>query len=138
MHEICLLVVGVIVLAVCSDLAHTSSHAGRLLWPYRLLLPGIDPGDFPVSVWPRARQRLQSSYDPPTRVDRINHIVNLKKGRAVQRLVFLVRFCHHLLEPELPVGWILDRVQFLSVGQLDRAFESHCTELGARPRNDEE
>src|SRR5215472_2430846 len=104
----------------------------------RASLPGVDPRVLLPGGPGRWRRRPQASHDPPARVGRIDHVVDLEEGGGVERLAPLVHSRHHLLVVAPALDGIGDGGQLVPVAELHRALEAHPAELSGRPRHREE
>src|SRR5262249_13825086 len=89
----------------------------------------------PPAGW---RHRAERRRDPPARVGRVDHVVELEVGRVAHRLAVLVHAGDHLLEDPGALRGIVDRRELLAVAELDRALEPHAAELARRPGDGEQ
>src|ERR1700733_8047572 len=83
--------------------------------------PGVDTGALAYGAWRRRRDRTQSPDDPVTRLDRIDHLIDLQHGRYVDRLPGFVKFRDCILEEFVALDRIFDRFHFLAIAEPDGA-----------------
>src|SRR2546430_230651 len=84
-----------------------------------------------ASSWDR--RRAERRRYPPPRVRGIDHVVDGKVRRDVERLAALIETRNHVVELLLALHGIGDGRQLVAIAELRRTLERHRPELTGRP-----
>ena len=86
----------------------------------------------------RGCRRGEGRGDQAACLGRVDHVVDLEEGGGVERLGVLFGGGGEVADAALALGLVVDRLELLAQGELDRALQAHRAEVGGRPGDGEQ